>query len=283
MDKLPISRAISIKLAGFNEEWLQTQIWENPSQIGLGDLETVTRETAVSSGGRLDILLKNPESDTMYEVEVMLGETDPSHIIRTIEYWDLIRRKWPQRQHFGVLIAEKISKRYFNVIQILSNNVPLVAIQVNIIELEDRRSLHFTKIIDSYEEPEDDLVGIAEQIDESFWENKSNSVLNTAKKIFDLTKVIYEDTRLGYNKTNITINSGGYNQMYFKKRYEGLVLIAFIFGSRLSEIEELLQKNEISFNVDTKRFTIQLYERQIEEKSDVFLEIAKFNKRWWQD
>ena len=81
MDSFPISKTISISDTGFNEEWLQNQIWENPSQIGLGDLETVTRETAVSSGGRLDILLKNPESDTMYEVEVMLGETDPSHII----------------------------------------------------------------------------------------------------------------------------------------------------------------------------------------------------------
>ena len=110
----------------------------------MGDLETVLKEATISSGGRLDILLKNPENDTMYEVEVMLGETDPSHIIRTIEYWDLIRRKWPQRQHFGVLIAEKITKRYFNVIQILSNNVPLIAIQVNIIELRDQRSLHFT-------------------------------------------------------------------------------------------------------------------------------------------
>jgi len=42
----------------------------------------------------------------MYEVEVMLGETDPSHIIRSIEYWDNEKRKYPQRQHFAVLIAE---------------------------------------------------------------------------------------------------------------------------------------------------------------------------------
>lgn len=283
MEKLPISKTVSISDAGFNEEWLQNQIWDNPSQIGLGDLETVLKEATISSGGRLDILLKNPENDTMYEVEVMLGETDPSHIIRTIEYWDLIRRKWPQRQHFGVLIAEKITKRYFNVIQILSNNVPLIAIQVNIIELRDQRSLHFTKILDAYEEPEDDLNGTAENIDESFWESKSKSVLNSAKKIYEVTKEIYEDTKIGYNKTNITISSGGYNQMYFKKRYEGSVLIVFRFGSKMEEIEELLRNNEINFAVDNKKFKIQLYERQIEEKLNIFLEIAKLNKKWWQD
>ena len=161
--------------------------------------------------------------------------------------------------------------------------MPLVAIQVNIVEIGDRRSLHFTKIIDSYEEPEGDLIGVAEQIDESFWESKSISVLNSAKQVYEATKEIYEDTKLGFNKTNITINSGGYNQMYFKKRYEGSVLIAFRFGSKMSELEDLLQRNEINFNVDKKKFSFQPYERQIEEKVEVFREIAKLNKRWWQE
>jgi hypothetical protein len=33
-------------------------------------------------------LLKNPEDDSMFEVELQLGATDESHIIRTIEYWE---------------------------------------------------------------------------------------------------------------------------------------------------------------------------------------------------
>ena len=37
--------------------------------------------------GRLDLLLSDPESLTRYEVEIQLGSTDESHIIRTIEYW----------------------------------------------------------------------------------------------------------------------------------------------------------------------------------------------------
>ena len=64
-------------------------------------------------GRRLDILLKNPEDDTMYETEVMLGETDETHIIRTIEYWDIEKRKFPQRQHYAVLVAEHINRRFF--------------------------------------------------------------------------------------------------------------------------------------------------------------------------
>ena len=80
---IEISETVSINSIGKDEAWLQDQIWNNPSSIGLGELEAVQKEKVVSSGGRLDMLLKNPEDDTMYEVEVMLGETDPSHIGRS--------------------------------------------------------------------------------------------------------------------------------------------------------------------------------------------------------
>ena len=93
MNEIPISKTIGIRDAGFNEDWLQNQIWENPYSIGLGELETIIKETAISSGSRLDILLKDAGNETMYEVEVMLDEIDPSHIIRTIEYLDSIKKK----------------------------------------------------------------------------------------------------------------------------------------------------------------------------------------------
>lgn len=116
-----IATQIPIREAGFDEFWLQDQIYENPSCLGLGDLEALSRERRQASGGRLDILLKNPEDDSMYEVEVMLGETDETHIVRTIEYWDNEKRRWPQRQHYAVPVAEHINRRFFNVIHLLSN------------------------------------------------------------------------------------------------------------------------------------------------------------------
>ena len=70
--KVEIAESISIRAAGFDEYWLQKQIADNPSCLGLGDLETLSKERQQSSGGRLDILLKDPEDDSMYEVEVML-------------------------------------------------------------------------------------------------------------------------------------------------------------------------------------------------------------------
>src|SRR3990167_7855246 len=144
--EISIATAISIREAGFDEYWIRDQIYDNPTCLGLGDLEPVSKERIQSSGGRLDILLKNPEDDSMYEVEIMLGETDETHIIRTIEYWDNEKRRWPQRQHYAVLVAESITRRFFNVIQLLGQSVPIIAIQANLIEAKGNKILSFTKV-----------------------------------------------------------------------------------------------------------------------------------------
>ena len=83
---LPVTTIQSIHESGKNEFWLRDRIFENPTILGLGNLQAVTREKPQSQGGRLDLLLKNPDDDSMYEVEIQLGATNESHIIRTIEY-----------------------------------------------------------------------------------------------------------------------------------------------------------------------------------------------------
>jgi hypothetical protein len=155
LNEVEIAEAISIRDAGFDEYWLQKQIAENPGCLGLGELETIAKERQQSSGGRLDVLLKDPEDDSMYEVEVMLGETDETHIVRTIEYWDNEKRKWPQRQHYAVLVAEHINRRFFNVIHLLSHSIPMVAIQVSMLKANGSKSVFFTKVLDTYEEIDD--------------------------------------------------------------------------------------------------------------------------------
>src|SRR4051794_21253105 len=140
-EPISISRTLGIRDCGYDEVWLQDQIVNDPSILGLGELEVVKREKIQSSGGRLDVLLEDTDDGSMYEVEVMLGATDETHIIRTIEYWDLEKRRWPQRKHTAVLVAEKITRRFFNVIQLLSLSIPVVAIQVSIVEGDGKRLL----------------------------------------------------------------------------------------------------------------------------------------------
>ena len=283
MNSLPVSRTVSLRSVGKDEAWLQDQIWEDPSCLGLGELEGMAKERVVSSGGRLDILLKNPLDDSMYEVETMLGDTDPDHIVRTIEYWDLLRNKWPQRQHFAVLVAERITKRFFNVIRVLSDAVPLIAIQVNVIKSPHGHSLHFTKILDVYEEPDDGPPPDNGTYDEAYWREKSEEVLEAARYLFELTRPIYTDPQVRYNKTRIVIRSGssGHNQLSVVKGAGRNVILGFRYGAKRDEIQELLESSSIDFHERSKVFRFQMTPEMIKSKHEVLERIARLNKEWW--
>ena len=60
----------------YNEKWIQEQIAKDPSILGLGDLTLRAKERIQSSGGRLDLLLEDQNSDApkRYECEIQLGQ-----------------------------------------------------------------------------------------------------------------------------------------------------------------------------------------------------------------
>ena len=70
-----------------------------------------------------DLLLQDADSNRRYEVEVQLGATDESHIIRTIEYWDIERRRYPQYEHTAVIVAEDITSRFLNIISLFNGMI----------------------------------------------------------------------------------------------------------------------------------------------------------------
>jgi hypothetical protein len=96
MPKLEFIKAECISLAGrpeLDEKWVQDRFAEDPSIFGLGDLVLRDKERIQPRAGRLDLLLQDPETLRRYEVELQLGKTDETHIIRTIEYWDIERKR----------------------------------------------------------------------------------------------------------------------------------------------------------------------------------------------
>src|SRR5438094_5032052 len=115
----------------FSEVWLHDRICEDTSVLGLGELTVIDRERIQFAGGRLDMLLADIENEIRYEVEIMLGATDPSHIVRTVEYWDLERRRYPAYDHIAVLVAEEVTSRFLNVIGLLAGSIPIIAIPLS--------------------------------------------------------------------------------------------------------------------------------------------------------
>ena len=112
-------RPVSLKgHATITEKWVQELIAEDPQILGLGDLVLRDKERQQPRAGRLDLLFQDSDSGKRYEVELQLGSTDESHIIRTIEYWDLERKRYPQYDHCAVIIAEQMTGRFLNVVSL---------------------------------------------------------------------------------------------------------------------------------------------------------------------
>ena len=147
--------SVRLRDVGKDEKWLQEQVEKDPSILGLGDLSIIERERKQSSGGRIDFLMYNPEDGIRYEIELMLGKVDESHIIRTIEYWDIERRRFPSLEHRAVIVAEEITNRFFNIINLLNRSIPIIAIQLNSIIFDKNLFLNFIKVLD-INEPADD-------------------------------------------------------------------------------------------------------------------------------
>jgi hypothetical protein len=230
-DDLPVTVVKSLSDCGKDEYWLQDKISEDSSILGLGDLERVTNEKVQSSGGRLDLLLKDPEDDSMFEVELMLGKVDESHIIRTIEYWDIEKRRWGKRNHTAVLVAERINTRFINVVHLLSQAIPIIGIQVSVVELEGKRGLHFTEMINSYEEPEEE--GDSPPVDEAYWKKEHPDTLIFAKGYEALANTLFEDVNLRFVQGDIAVTIGGWNRIWIWPAKGGLIWV----GYRLEEKE----------------------------------------------
>lgn len=220
---VPFERILLNVHPEYNEKWVQQLIANDPSIIGLGDLVLRDQERIQPRAGRLDLLLQDAESKRRYEVELQLGPTDESHIIRTIEYWDIERKRYPQYDHCAVLIAEEITSRFLNVVSLFNGTIPLVAIQMQAIKVGEAVTVVFTTVVDeltrgSIDEDEDAESAPA---DRTYWEKRSSkATLGQVDQMMTLVKEVDPSLDLKYNRYYIGLSRDGqpYNFIRLKPR-----------------------------------------------------------------
>ena len=218
---MELKKVTPCKLRSLNldERWLQTRIEEDPSLLGLGDINVVRREKSQPSGGRLDFLMYDPDRELRYEVEIMLGILDESHIIRTIEYWDIERQRFPTYDHRAVIVAEEITARFFNVIRLLNRAVPIIAVQLNAFSFDNSVVLHFTKVLDVFEEGLDVEDSGGDLADRASWERRAGAPsLAVMDHVIALVQEEIASPRVTYNKNHIALGTSGYNFCWFVPR-----------------------------------------------------------------
>jgi hypoxanthine-guanine phosphoribosyltransferase len=279
MEKYMKSQVISLKEhPEFTEKWVQARIEEDPSIIGLGEITLKDSERPQPSGGRLDLLLHDYDSNTRYEVELQLGKSDESHIIRTVEYWDYQRKKFPQYQHCAVLIAEDITTRFLNVVSLFNGNIPFIAIQMKAIKIDDVMTLFFTTVLDvvSLGTDEEDE---AEVVDRKYWETKgSKESLKLADDILDFVDKIASGYTLKYNKHYIGLSKQGISKNFISviPRKKAIVLKAKL--PQTDETQEILDRTDMDvmpYEKQWNQYRLRLTEKDLQQSKAPLMQLIR--------
>jgi hypothetical protein len=277
-------RAESLSLKAhpdLGEKWIQDLIANDPSIIGLGDLELRQKERIQPRAGRLDLLLQDPDTKRRYEVELQLGATDETHIIRTIEYWDIERKRYPQYDHCAVLIAEDITSRFLNVISLFNGSIPLVAIQMQALRVAGKVTLIFTTVMDELSRGvvDEDEEAEAFPADRAYWEEKaSKSTLASADSILEMLKKFDPTLELKYNKHYIGLDKGGgaFNFVSFRPKKSTITLeIKHPQTDDISTKIEQAGLEVLSYNPRWGLYRLRLSSSDLGAKAEVLRELMK--------
>ena len=265
----------------FHERWVQDLIANDPSILGLGDLILRDRERLHPRAGRLDLLLQDPETKRRYEVELQLGSTDEAHIIRTIEYWDIERKRYPQYDHCAVLIAEDITSRFLNVVSLFNGTIPLVAIQMQALKIGDSVTLVFTTVMDELSRGyiDEDEDAEAAPTDRAYWEKRgSKASVGLDDQILTVAKELDPSLELKYNKFYIGLSKNGqpYNFVTFKPKKNLLN-----FELKLPQSEDLDTKIEqagletLEYSKRWGLYRLRLTKDDIKSKAAILKELVR--------
>jgi uncharacterized protein DUF5655 len=265
-----------------DERWVQERIIANPKILGLGDLIVKDKERSQPRAGRLDLLLQDPDPETArrYEVEIQLGRTDEKHIIRTIEYWDIEKKRYPQYDHCAVIVAEEITGRFLNVISLFNGRIPLVAIRMQAIVVDNSIGLIFTKVLDEVELGlVDDDEPIQEPTDRTYWEAKgSPATVKLADRLVEMIRTFVPGYELKYNKHYIGLAQNGRpnNFAAFRPQKNGLR-----FEVKLPKTDETTRRLEgaglelLKYDRTFGYYNISLSPDQVETQKDVLISVMK--------
>ena len=262
-----------------NERWVQNLVADDPSILGLGDLVLRAVERQQPRAGRLDLLLQDADTKRRYEVELQLGATDEAHIIRTIEYWDIEKRRYPQYEHCAVLIAEDITSRFLNVISLFNGTLPIIAIQMQALQVGSSQTLIFTKVLDEFARGlvDEDEDAEAAPTDRAYWEKRgARATVLLADRMLELLRSFDGSLNLKYNKFYIGLEKDGqpYNFVIFKPKKKQLNCeLRLPQGDDLDTRIEDAGLETLEYDRRYSSYRLRLTKRDVETKSDRLKEL----------
>jgi hypothetical protein len=263
----------------FNEKWLQQRIVGDVPLLGLGDLDVKDIERRQPGLGRLDMLLYDPESSTRYEVEIQLGATDESHIIRTLEYWDNERRRFPQYEHIAVIVAEEITGRFLNVINLFNQAIPLIAIQMSALDVEGVLTLNATRVLDLALPAPEEEDEPGQETNRSYWQPKTSpALLKLADQLLDVINEKGPGLSLKYNKHYIGLQRDGMPDNFIIFRPQKKHMLWEVRIDRNEELDARLEESGLTmlpYDKRWKHYRLQIVPGDLKEQQALFTDLIR--------
>jgi hypothetical protein len=264
----------------YNEESVESFIVENLKSLGLGSLTLVSRQKGQDKG-ITDLICDNDTGSVRYIIEIQLGELDPSHIIRLIEYWDYERKQSPDKEYRAVIIAEKFS-RYLNILSLLQATMPIIALQmVSVLQNTNDVGLFFTKIL-TYSEKRTTIDN--EPKTRSFWETKTTKEnLAIVDSIFQLLLDVNKSEKfdhkfeLNYVKSYIGLFEDGISRTFIHFKPSKTQGVYMVVPETIFSDDLLNQMNKSGFTPSGKYIWIKSKHLENDANKDVLREVIKLS------
>lgn len=189
------------------------------------------------------------------------------------------RKRWPQYEHVAVIVAEEITARFFNVISLFNGFIPLIAIQLNAIEVNETIALVFTTVLDRTtlgieedDEPNDPR-------DRGYWESRaSKATLELTDELLEFVREVEPSISLKYNKDYIGLTKNGTvtNFVIFRPRRQHVIA-----EFKIDRAEELTQEltNEgmemLAYNTQFGTYGLRIRKDDFTDRADVLRNLIK--------
>jgi hypothetical protein len=146
-------------------------------------------------------------------------------------------------------VAEEITSRFLNVISLFNGVIPMMALQLNAMQVDEKIILNFTKVLDEIStgavEQEEEL-SEREATDRNYWEEKGSELsMGLADECLELLKEIDATLALTYNKYYIGLRQGNRANNFVIFKAKKKFLRAEVRVADLDAVREELKNADI--------------------------------------
>jgi hypothetical protein len=154
-------------------------------------------------------------------------------------------------------------------VSLLSQAVPIIGIQATIVQIGDSLALHFTKMIDSYEEPEENEA--PQQYDDRHWIERSPGGLDCARWYKKTLEGLYGEILIKFFESYISLTVAGLARVWINRRKNNRAFIEIKPAeAAFQEVVENLNSRNIPFGTrENKYITFNLNSVELQSSAEV--------------